>query len=166
MVRYFLDIEFSRFENGELLSLALVRDGDHPLYLVQPKERIDFLRAMGQLDPWVDENVIPILFDLPPEVQPAVWSLKKWPQIISDYLYMMRGDEVPQIICDWPSDLRDLCNLFITGPGEAVPMSHQTHFTILRHLDVFPTSLKGAVQHNAVWDAMALQRWLEEMEAK
>jgi hypothetical protein len=36
----------------------------------------------------------------------------------------------------------------------------------LRHLDVYPTTLAGAIQHNAYWDAAALKHWLDEMEAK
>lgn len=60
----------------------------------------------------------------------------------------------------------DFCKLLMTGPGTAVPMANQTHLTILRHIDVYPTSLNGAVQHNAWWNAMALRQRVLEDEGK
>jgi hypothetical protein len=116
------------------------------------------------MDPWVDKNVIPLLFDVPPGVEVIRAPDTEWGALISDFIY--RGDEVPQIFADWMSDIADLMKLFITGPGEGVPMNHQTHMVCLRHLDVYPTTLKGAVQHNAAWDAFALKRWIDDMEAK
>lgn len=163
MIRYFFDTEFNGF-GGSLLSCAMVRDETDAIYLVVPEEHIIALRRNNWMDPWVEANVIPHLFDVPAGIEPTIAPSKEWGPLLSDFLY--RGDEVPQVFADWMSDIADLMNLFMTGPGEGVPMSHQTHMVCLRHLDVYPTTLKGAVQHNAAWDAMALKRWLDDMEAK
>jgi hypothetical protein len=45
-------------------------------------------------------------------------------------------------------------------------MENQTIITILRHIDVYPTSVEGAVQHNALWDALAIRQLLIELEDK
>lgn len=159
-MRFYLDTEFNGF-GGELISLALVGDDDSFIYLINPK--FDFSpkkTEAGFCNRWVYEHVIPILHDLPDHVEPIHADVEKWGEIISAFIY--RNSGVPQIFADWPSDMQDLCRLLITGPGEAVHMEHQTHLTILRHLDVYPTSLPGAVQHNAWWDAMALRQWVRE----
>lgn len=161
MIRYFFDTEFSA---RSMLSASMVRDDGECLYLVVPEKRIEHIRRVIGMDPWVEENVIPILLDVPPGVDVTVADQKLWGHLISDFIY--RGDEVPQIFADWMSDIADLMRMFITGPGTGVPMGHQTHMVCLRHLDVYPTTLKGAVQHNAAWDAFALKRWLNDMESK
>jgi hypothetical protein len=67
------------------------------------------------------------------------------------------------VFVDWPSDAMDFASLLMTGPGQAVDMGHQTIITILRHVDIYPTTLAGAVQHNALWDAMAIRQFVMEM---
>ena len=47
----------------------------------------------------------------------------------------------------------------MTVPGTMVRMP-DLRFEF-RHVQAFPTSLHGAVQHNAWWDAMALRHILE-----
>lgn len=154
-MRFYLDTEFNSF-GGALLSLGMVAQDGSNLYLVLPAADIEAI----DIDPWVAEHVVPILFDLPDGTSVITAPVAEWGSIVSGFIY--RQEAPPQIFADWPSDIADLCNLFITGPGEAVTMKHQTHLTILRHLDVYPTTLKGAVQHNALWDAMALRRWVME----
>ena len=157
MIRHYCDTEFNGY-GGVLIALALVRDENHFIYLLNG----DLYDLENEIDPWVAKNVLTILHEVPDHVEPVIAPLEEWGGLISDYL--SHDKEPSQIIADWPSDIADLCNLLLTGPGTAVPMPHQMHFTILRHLDVYPTSLEGAVQHNAWWDAMALKRWVDEVE--
>lgn len=147
-MKYYLDTEFDGF-GGPLLSLALVREDGESIYFV----RKDYTRF---LDPWVEENVRPILYDCP--VKSLEIQMDEWGKHIAVFI---GGDPKPQIIADWPDDIRYFCELLIMGPGVAVPMGNQTHFTIIRHVDIYPTELEGAVQHNAWWDAMAIRHFVQ-----
>ena len=52
-MRYALDTEFNGF-GGQLLSLALVREDDFSLYITYDRQGL-------LIDPWVQDNVIPIM---------------------------------------------------------------------------------------------------------
>jgi hypothetical protein len=174
-MRYFFDTETNGFQKGEyggaLLSAALVREDGESIYLINTPENIEAIRGHGTvpliygIDPWVEENVIPLLYSVPDHIKPHVVPVKDWGIYLGSMIHN-DPDERPQVIADWPSDIMEFCNLLMTGAGFAVPMLHQTHFTILRHIDVYPTSLPGAIQHNAWWDAMALRQWLIDNESR
>ncbi|MBF5091960.1 hypothetical protein F1640_18570 [Novosphingobium sp. NBM11] len=147
-MRYFLDTEFNGF-GGELMSLALVDSDGESLYLVYPMPR--------RIEPWVDENVVPIM-----ECVPAGCTLNQvnhagGAQMIAEF-FARRGGSVPYIITDWPDDVRYLCQAIITAPGEMAPIP-RLQFDIVR-VESYPTMLDGAVQHNALWDAFALRERL------
>lgn len=161
--RYYLDTEFNSF-GGSLISLGIVRDDGESLYLVVPKDEIERMEAEEGMDPWIKENILPILYSVPPSCPIDICPVTEWGPIISAFIY--RDDEIPQIMVDWPSDAMDFAKLLITGPGTAVPMGNQTHITIIRHVDIYPTTLEGAIQHNAWWDAMAIRQFLHEMEGR
>lgn len=109
------------------------------------------------LDPWVEQNVLPVLYLTPPNTCQYHMPSSMWGEAIASMIYF-KGT-LPTIYADWMSDIADLMNLLITGPGTGVPMGNETHLVCLRHLDVYPTTLPGAVQHNAAWDALALRHW-------
>lgn len=159
--RFYFDTEFTDF-NGQLLSAGIVRSDGAALYLVLPQDDIDKLLADGIVNPWVVDNVLPILLTLPEGTEPIVLPVEEWGEILSSFMYPEGNkSEQVQIICDWPSDHIYLMNLLLTGPGLAHPMGRQTDFTVLRHVDIYPTDVPGAVQHNALWDALAIKRWVE-----
>jgi len=155
-MRYFLDTEFNGF-GGELLSLALVRDDGRALYLTDGSP--DFA-----LDPWVEENVMPVMFAYiaSSDVEHSSNVRPEWSRFIEDFL---AGDPQPHIVTDWPDDVRYFCQELITGPGKMISTARQINFTILR-IDAYPTSVKDAVQHNALWDALALRQAVHELEIK
>lgn len=163
--RYYLDTEFNSF-GGSLISLGMVRhdDPEDTLYLVVPAADIERMRFEEGMDPWIEKNILPILWDTPAGVEPIIIPVHEWPARIGNWMY--RDGEVPQVMVDWPSDAMDFCRLLMTGPGQAIHMPNQTHLSILRHIDVYPTTLAGAVQHNAIWDALAIRQLLVELEAK
>ena len=147
-MKYYLDTEFNGF-GGELISLALVReDGDH-IYLVNQD-----VHDMS-LDPWVRDNIIPILDSSP--TPPILTTLKGLPYHIASF---MRDDPTPVVITDWPDDIKYMCQSVITKPGEMVAIPQLT-FHMVR-VNAYPTNLKDAVQHNALWDALALKDLLEQ----
>lgn len=154
-MRYYLDTEFDG-HGGTLISLALVREDGESIYLVYQDTATD---------PWVQENVIPILWDMPNEHEghkvrclPRWAANKRGAQAIAEFL---DGDDHPLIFADWPDDIAYLCRALITGPGEMVQTQPTISFCIRRRVDAYPTTLPGAVRHNAWWDAMTLRHALE-----
>jgi hypothetical protein len=145
-VRYFLDTEFNGF-GGALLSLALVSETGENLYLVYDPPEI--------LDPFVQEKVNPRLFSLPPGVVARRVNQAAGAEAIEVFL---RGDPAPEIIADWPDDVRLCCQALMIAPGRTAPIP-RLRFDI-RRVAPYPTDLPDAVEHNAYWDAMALQRRL------
>ena len=147
-MRYFLDTEFNDY-GGELISLALVSEvGAKILYIATP---------CSNPTPWVAENVIPIL-DV--GTSPRIVTADEFGSEIAEFL---KDDKAPVIIADWPDDIRHFCAALITGPGCMVNL-RSLQFEMVR-VDSYPTTLVGAVQHNALWDALALRHKMVEMSA-
>jgi hypothetical protein len=134
---YFLDTEFNEF-GGDLISLALVREDGKSIYIVD---------ECPNPGPWVAEHVIPILGAAEVPAYAGGFGHR-----IAEFL---RGDSDPVIITDWPEDIRHFCQVLITRPGQMVAVP-RLQFALVR-VDAYPTTLPGAVQHNAWWDAMALR---------
>lgn len=141
-MKYFLDTEFNGYL-GELISLALVAEDGRELYLLN----ID--RLENNVD-WVRENVIPVLGGI--DADPLCSTLDQIGPRIEEFF---AGDKEPHIVVDWPDDIKYLCEVLITGPGEMIRVPKMT-FELAR-VDAYPTVLAGAVQHNALWDARALK---------
>lgn len=150
-MRYFLDCEFNGF-GGSILSLALVDSGGNALYMVWPTNDM-----AEDPDPWVLQNVIPLMDKVPAHVR--MTHVRRGTddsaRAIADFL---RGDPAPEIVTDWPDDIRYFCQEIITGPGQMISIPRLA-FQMLR-VDAYPTHVKGAVQHNAFWDAVALRALL------
>lgn len=146
----FLDCEFDGF-GGRLLSLALAPQNRlaHSLYLVSET-------AEEAECEWVRENVVPILHDHPTDrLSKFIIPQREFGKAINSYL---ADYSRPHIVVDWPDDLRYFCESLITGPGQMVPL--RTFTSQLVREDAYPTTLVGAVQHNALWDALALREIL------
>lgn len=149
-MRYYLDCEFNGM-GGELLSLALVREDGRPLYLVNE------LYDADALDPWVKANVMPLMY-APVHLNDAEMAGTKL-SAFAGYLHAyLKGDPDPVIITDWPDDIKYFCQCVIVGPGQMLDIP-SLKFEMHR-VDAYPTTLPGAIQHNAYWDAMALRHKL------
>jgi hypothetical protein len=142
-MKYFLDTEFNGYR-GELISLALAADDGRDLYLLAH-------RLPAAVIPWVQDNVVSVLFA--EGTNPIAWRQDLFGVQIAEFI---RGDESPTIIADWPDDIRYFCECLITGPGQMVETVKRLTFAVER-VDAYPTTLPGAVQHNALWDARALR---------
>lgn len=150
-MKYYLDCEFNGM-GGELLSLALVSEAGPKavsFYIVRPQSEIEAMK----LDPWVEANVLPIMG----EIAHISAGIREWPRMIQAFL---RFDTDITIITDWPDDIKYFCELIITGPGTMIEVRPSIKFEMHR-VDAYPTTLPGAVQHNAYWDAMALRHKLQ-----
>lgn len=140
-MRFWIDTEFNGFE-GDLISLALVAESGEMFYIV--RNALDTM----EVDPWVQENVIPHL-GKNPEGFNIEWS----DDITSKHIlerYLKQFDGEIEIISDWPEDVAHFCKFMITGPGYMINTVNRMTFAIDRTLDV-----ESEVPHNALYDAMA-----------
>lgn len=148
-MKYWIDTEFDGF-GGTLLSLAIVAEDNRYLYLVYP----GYEHENDYEEPWVVQNVLPIMYSVP-EGYEAI-TITDWDEGAKLILEFFRNDSSPTIISDWPDDIKYFCQAIMVGPGRMVSLDNLT-FKMFR-VDAYPTALEGAVQHNALWDALALQQ--------
>jgi hypothetical protein len=146
-MRYFLDTEFNGM-GGDLISLALVCEDGRELYLaIQCRNPV----------PWVANNVIPIISCA--GALPLMFV--RTPEMIGMAIAtFLERDPSPNIIADWPDDIAYLCKSIVVGPGKMVNIP-SIKFELHR-VDAYPTTLPGAIQHNALWDARALRHKVME----
>ena len=144
-MRLFLDTEFNSFQ-GELMSMALVPESTD---IGAIREFYQELEIVGELDPWVKENVVPHMF-----LKPV--SRHEFQQELAQYLW-----EVGEctVIADWPDDIRYFCESLITGPGQCLAMLHNIKF----ELD-FGIEYESLVPHNALHDARAIRDFYMKRE--
>lgn len=149
-MKYYIDCEFDG-RGGQLLSMALVSETEKSMYAVR-----DYAAVR---DPWVAANVCPYLFAAPHDriSGPIIYGAS--PADLSLALQaFFKGDDHPLVVADWPDDIKYLCEALITGPGTMIDVPGMK-FSVKR-VDAYPTTLPGAIQHNAWWDATALRHLL------
>lgn len=146
---YTLDCEFNGL-GGQLLSMA-VYSPKKSIYLVSGLLRPPWAPEVTLLDPWVLENVAPFTFQTPPSVQTIFFDS---PTDLSGHLERFFAGTHPAISTDWPDDIKYFCEALITGPGTMIDIPGIT-FEVHR-VDCYPTTINGAVRHNAWWDACIL----------
>jgi hypothetical protein len=149
-MRYYIDCEFDG-HNGPLLSMAIVCDEFVNIH-------INVINRAT--DPWVMANVIPVM-----EMHKATKSVLVHDtavgQIIRDFLDV---EDHPVIVADSPVDIGRFCRSISTnGDGSWASVDFSRMTFEVHNIDCYPTSLDGAVQHNAWWDAMALKHALTKV---
>lgn len=151
-MKYYLDCEFDG-HGGPLLSMALVTDGVRSLH-VRTQERAS--------DPWVVENVEPLMYKHGASVSDEVPV-----NYVGNVLRRFIGDDTaPEIVADSPVDIGRFCAALSTGDDGGWASADYPLMTFeVRNVDCWPNDMKGAVQHNAWWDAVALRHKLEQLRA-
>lgn len=145
-MKYYMDCEFDGL-GGELMSMAIVSETGHSMYVVM---------RYKCTDQWVTENVHPVMYECPLNEVSGPLLLGAQPaQLTTALNNYFAHDDNAHVIADWPDDIKYLCEALITGPGTMIDVPGMK-FSVKR-VDAYPTTLKGAVQHNAWWDAMALR---------
>ena len=154
---FYADCEFDGF-GGKLLSVAFINEENSFLFLVNSAE--------PKTDPWVLENLPDQL-----EVGSIVKLLRAgvietynphvFPKmdLVHHHMAMFFNGCTPNIIVDWPDDVKYISELLITGPGTMIDIPGVT-FEVKR-VDPYPTKIPGAIQHNALWDAYVLKEFLK-----
>lgn len=146
-MRYYLDTEFDG-HNGPLLSLALVAEEGLSLHL---------RTTARAADPWVVQNVEPLMGEHDADVRGEV-ATNRIGALIRGFI---APDQSPVIIADSPVDIGRFCSAISTGEDGGWASADYPLMTFEVHnVDAYPTTLAGAVQHNAWWDAMALRHKL------
>lgn len=150
---FYIDCEFDG-HNGPLLSIAMVREDGKSIHITVVEEAED---------PWVIENVVPVLSE-----HKADKGYNMYQEDVGPYLlYFMGNCQNPTIIADSPVDIGRFCRVISTGLDGGWRSTAFPQMTfIVRNVDCYPTTLKGAVQHNAWWDAMALRTTLAELKGQ
>jgi hypothetical protein len=150
---FYIDCEFDG-HNGPLLSIGIVRADGYGAHI-----RVDRQAS----DPWVLANVMPVMHshraDLPMALQPD--------EVGGQLRAFIAGCQNPTIIADSPVDIGRFCRAISTGFDGGWQSTDFPQMTfIVRNVDCYPTTMKGAVQHNAWWDAMALRATLAEIKGE
>lgn len=146
--RFYIDCEFDG-HSGPLLSIALVREDGIGIHIEAD---------VAATDPWVLANVVPLLEqhdadDCTRVASDEVGGIIRW--------FIGKCDH-PIIVADSPVDIGRFCRAISTGPDGEWASADYPHMTFEVHnVDCYPTTLEGAVQHNAWWDAMALRQLLK-----
>lgn len=148
--RFYLDCEFDG-HGGPLLSIALVDEGGCGIHVqtnAQPA------------DPWVQENVMPIMGTHEAATEAVGVPLNGVGCVLRAWL----GDvQNPVFVADSPVDIGRLCAALSTNEdGGWQSCGYPSMRFEVHNVDCYPTTLDGAVQHNAWWDAMALRHKLSE----
>ena len=147
--RYYIDCEFDG-HNGPLLSMAIVRDDDD--------YSIHMRIAQEAKDPWVRKNVMPLM-DQHKATQSGIVYINDVGGVIRAFI----DTDEPTIIADSPVDIGRFCAVISTGADGGWASADYPFMRFEVHnVDCYPTTLEGAVQHNAWWDAMALRAILEK----
>jgi hypothetical protein len=149
-LRYFLDTEYNGW-GGALLSLALVPEHGEELYLT--------LDWDGELEQWVERNVIPYLDMVSDALVSPRMSRLDAARTIAHYL---AGDPDPLIVADWPEDIALFNALLVTGPGVMAEIPKLSFEFVA--LTGFSTAANSKVPHNALHDARALRDHILSLE--
>lgn len=170
----YIDTEFNKYRR-DLLTLGLVTDTGNSLYLIMQGalERAqaesynsglikapegvrdsDYLQNLA----WLRWNVLENVMKLPEGVNAYVCHnrYQAW-QALEHFL----GQEPAHLISDWPSDFEYFCALITDTDGKRANLGQLS--MEVKFVDSYPTVLEGAVQHNAMWDALALRQRLQEL---
>lgn len=132
-MRIFIDCEFNSAEGG-LISMGMIsEDGQRTFY-----EVVDVTEA---IDPWVKENVMPIL-----EKEPI--PFKEFQRKLRVFL-----SQFPKvhIIADHPADIIRICRAMIVSGGEfmEIPVTFEVDHQL--------SAKQSKVLHNAFHDAVAIR---------
>lgn len=135
--------------------MCLLRNDNTALY-------VGFEEAIHlALDPWVAENVVPVLHSSP---IPPRWLKRE--AIQAAIAKFLAGDVDVVIVTDWPDDVTRFSELLLTAPDKM--LANETELPRLtfkiERVDAYPTEVPIAVRYNALWDCIALRHKLDAGE--
>jgi hypothetical protein len=141
---FYLDVEF---DGKDLVSIALVPESDRylPLYVIVKDRDIK--------NPWVAENVIPVL-EHGAAMGGCAVGIDEARKAVSEYLRRTSAwNSHTMIVADWWTDILHLMRLIDHGDGTAEDVPNL--FTA-----VVKVNSVSEKPHNALFDAMAIRKEL------
>jgi len=157
-VKYYIDTEFDG-HNGPLISLAVIPE-------CKKSQNFYFLTFHSGdriKDPWVRENVDPIVMDYPKNIR-AITHMARDCFVGQALRSFLAGDINPHFVADSPVDIARIADIISTDEhGNWHSTGYESITFEVQNVDCYPTTLEGAVQHNSYWDAMALREKLNEL---
>lgn len=129
--RIYIDCEFNGF-GGELISLAMVTEHGPEFYAVLP--------PLPAYEPWVRENVLPVLRKEP---------VQSFGDFRLAFLKFLRNWREPVIIADWPADLFYFYQVLL---GD----SYKNSVLLPHTAKLMSVDYVSALPHNALEDARAI----------
>lgn len=133
----YLDTEFNG-HTGRLISIALASSIDNSHFY-----EVLVIHSQRYIEPWVRENVLPVLNQKPEPVETVRARLHA-------FLHRHQGEP---IIADWPGDFAHLMGL-MCGP------SYEQSYTVPLIMQLIISGpLNPEIPHNALSDAKALMKW-------
>ena len=155
-IKWYIDCEFED-STKTLLSMGIANAAGNVHYAL--------VADAGKLvkEQWVIDNVIPHLTSVPGTGpihrigRPSDSTFRTFSDFIA-YVWSLEstGETTElEIHVDFSTDVEYVSSLFHLGKGERIRPMTKLSF-VVDYVDSYPTELKGAVQHNAGWDALAL----------
>lgn len=135
MTKIAVDCEFNGF-GGQLISMALVTEHGDEWYKV-----LDYDLIHPEIDPWVRDNVMPVLFADPISKDQFRESLKAF----------LERQHKPVIVADWYTDLMHFFQCF-QGQDHSQSMHIPLKAELLPDMKFIPSD----VPHNALFDARSI----------
>lgn len=144
---FYLDCEFDG-HGGKLLSMALVSSLGPSVYITVP------LNIEKAKDPWVLENVIPVL-----DEHKCENHIRAYPRFVGSVVRdLLQCTNRPIILADSPVDFKYFVEAITTDEkGEWQSVDYPTLTMQVVNLDGRLPIVAGAVPHNAWWDAVCLK---------
>lgn len=154
-MKYYIDCEFDG-HNGPLLSIAMINTYGLSCHFSTTEEAIN---------PWVLEHVIPNINKHDADVADRR-PLKHIGPALLHFIAVssLMSDTEHTIIADSPVDIGRFCVAISTDKnGDWAPVDFPLLRFEVHNVDAWAdfTAPHGAVRHNAYWDAMALEHYLE-----
>ena len=150
MVDIYLDTEFNGF-GGRLLSMGIVVT-NHSYFIGEAEEWyevLDYSDIFHELDPWVKDNVLPMLL----ERQGLSYDAFR-----ASFIIFMQKYEGATIHVDWPSDIVHLTQLLL---GRNHLETVHIPFTIVVHDFISNDGIESEVPHHALHDARMIRKIVE-----
>lgn len=136
MTRIAVDCEFNSF-GGQLISMALVTEHGDEWYAQLP--------LPDDIDPWVAEHVVPVLYS-------DSVTRDEFRMSLSEFLHEQHD---PVILADWYTDLMHFFECF-----QGADHSESIHIPLKAELLAEREWLPSEVPHNALHDARAIIKTL------
>jgi hypothetical protein len=151
--KFYIDFEFDG-HNGPLISVGVTTTNDAEFYATLPVRPGDL---------WVMKNVIPVLYESCCDNFVAAESEVELASKLKQFLYKETNYAMLDLhfISDSSVDVWRMAKILNDNGGCYVESPWNLVTYTVMNVNIYPSRLADAVQHNAIWDARALKALIE-----